>query len=122
MADGASMKILFKAILSLFVLFAAPLQATPFSVRAIAVDADAVVLADANGQLLRYAAGDTLPVPGWRVVSVNAGRIVFEHAGTRPLRVPARVGDQIDFAALAAQARPTPAVILRNSAKPAADR
>ncbi|MCQ4163759.1 hypothetical protein [Tahibacter harae] len=104
MADGASMQIISKAILSLFALTAVPAQAGEFRVVAISADPDAVVLADAAGRLQRHAAGEALAAPDWRVVGVSGGKVVFEQA-LAVLRVQAGVGDRLDFDALAARAR-----------------
>ena len=116
------MKFFTQAALSLFVLACTPLHAASFHVRAIAADADGVVLADAAGALRSYARGDALAAAGWRVVGVRDGQIVFEHAATPPLRLHAKVGDEVDFDAIALRARPTPAASLHRVIIPASDR
>lgn len=116
------MQILSKALLSLAAVAAAPLQAGEFRIVAISAAPEAVVLAAADGRLQRHAAGAALAAPGWRVLGVRNGRIVFEQTAATPLRVEAEVGDQLDFDALAARARPRSATTLRTIAKPAAGR
>jgi hypothetical protein len=111
------MRLAVRAIFSLFLLFSAvATQAAGFTVAALAADAQAVVLADAAGQLHRYAAGDALPQAAWRLQQVRGDKAVFarrlDHAGA-DLTVAVAQGGSIDFAVLDARhAAPPPQPVL----------
>lgn len=92
-----------KLVFALSALGAATAAAEPYTVAALASDAQAVVLAAPDGSLQRYRSGERLADTPWRVVEVRENEVVF----ARPLpgrggalNVGVRAGATIDFAAL----------------------
>lgn len=91
--------------------------AAPYTVAALAPDAQAVVLAASDGQLQRLQRGDSVPSGNWRLERVDGGGAVFSRDLPRrvtPLTITAKRGDTIDFAALDARHAqpPQPAIVL----------
>lgn len=77
--------------------------AAPYTVAALAPDAQAVVLAAPDGQLQRLQRGDIVPSGHWRVERVDGTGAVFSRdlpGRAAPLTVSAKRGDTLDFTAL----------------------
>jgi hypothetical protein len=92
-------------------------SAAPYSVAAVAADAQAIVLAASDGRLQRLQRGDIVPSGNWRVERIDAGGAVFSRdlpGRAAPLTIVAKRGDTIDFAALDARhgQAPPPRVVL----------
>ncbi|WP_313916956.1 hypothetical protein [Tahibacter sp.] len=87
-------------------LAAGRLAAAPYTVAALAPDAQAIVLAASDGQLKRLQRGQTVPSGNWRVERVDGGGVVFARdlpGRAAPLTISAKRGDTLDFAALDAR-------------------
>lgn len=94
--------------------------AAPYTVAALAPDAQAVVLAATDGQLQRLQRGDIVPSGNWRVERVDGAGAVFSRdlpGRAAPLAVTAKRGDTLDFAALDARHAqpPQPAIVVDSS-------
>ncbi len=85
--------------------------AAPYTVAAVATDAQAVVLAAADGRLQRVTRGETVPSGHWRVDSIHDSGAVFSRdlpGRNAPLTIVVNRGESIDFAALDARHGQTP--------------
>lgn len=101
----------------LILLAAGRVAAAPYTVAAVATDAQAIVLAASDGRLQRLQRGDTVPSENWRVEHIDGGGVEFARdlpGRAAALTIVAKRGDTIDFAALDARhgQAPPPRVVL----------